>query len=166
MAEAKKAAKAAASAFEQASETLKADFPKFSDFEIPRFEIPSVYRDLAEKGIAQARQNYERYKSVAEDTNALLEATYTTAFRGLSEYGLKALEAVRANTNAQFDFARDLLSVKSASEALELSSSYARRQFDAFSEQGKELASLAQKVSAETAEPIKAGIDRALRVVA
>lgn len=166
MAEAKKAAKAAAGAFEQASETLKADFPKFPGFDMPRFEVPGAYRELAEKGIAQAKQNYERFKSVAEDSNELMEATCTAAMRGASECGLKMIEAMRANVNAQFDFARDLLAVKSPSEAVELSSTHARKQFDAFSTQSKELASLAQKVSSETAEPLKAGFNRALRAVA
>jgi phasin len=166
MAEAKKAAKAAASAFEQASETLKTEFPKFPNFEMPRFEVPGAYRELAEKSVVQAKQNYERFKAAAEETNELLESTYTTALRGMSEYGLKAIEAMRDNANAQFDFARDLFAVKSASDVVELSSAHARKQFDALSAQGKELASLAQKVSTDTAEPIKAGFNRALRAVA
>ena len=41
-----------------------------------------------------------------------------------------------------------------------------RKQFDALSSQSKELASLVQKVSTDTAEPIKAGFNRALRAVA
>jgi phasin len=170
MAEAKKSAtKAAASAFEQASETLKAEFtkfPQFPQFEIPRMEIPVAYRELAEKGVAQAKQNYERVKAAAEETNELMEATYTTAVRGMSEYNLKLVDAMRANANAHFDFVRDLFAVKSPSDVVELSSAHARKQFDAMSAQSKELTSLAQKVSTDTAEPIKAGFNRALRAVA
>jgi phasin len=166
MAEAnKKAAKAAASAFEQASESVK-EFPKFPNFDFPRFEFPVAYRELAEKGVAQAKQNYERAKAAAEETNELIESTYTTAMRGWSDYGLKMIDAMRANANANFDFARDLLTVKTASDVVELSSTHARKQFDALSAQGKELASLAQKVSTDTAEPIKAGFNKALRLVA
>jgi phasin len=164
----KKAAKAAASAFEHASETVKefTKFPSFPTFEFPRFEFPVAYRELAEKGVAQAKQNYERAKTAAEEANELIESTYSTAMRGWSDYGLKVIEAMRANSDAHFDFARDLLAVKSASDVVELSSAHARKQFDAFSAQGKELASLAQKVSNDTAEPIKAGFNRALRAVA
>jgi phasin len=169
MAEAtKKAAKTAANVFEQAGETVKefSQFPAFPGFEFPRFEFPLGYRELAEKGIAQAKQNYERAKTAAEETNELIESTYTTAMRGWSDYGLKMIEAMRVNSNAQFDFARDMLAVKSPSDMVELSSAHARKQFDAFSAQSKELASLAQKVSNDTAEPIKAGFNRALRAVA
>jgi phasin len=166
MAEAKKAAKAATTAFEQAGETLKSEFSKFSAFDMPRFEVPAAYRELAEKGVVQAKQNYERCKAAAEETNELLEQTFTTALNGVSEYSLKLLEAMRTNANAHFDFARDLFAVKSPSEVVELSSTHARKQFDALSSQSKELASLVQKVSTDTAEPIKAGFNRALRAVA
>ncbi len=166
MAEAKKTTKAATSAFEQASETLKSEFAKFPYFDAPRFEVPGAYRELAEKGIAQTKLNYDRLKAAAEETNELVESTCATAMRGWSEYGMKAIEAMQANANAQFDFTRELLTVKTASDAVELSSAHARKQFDAISTQGKELASLAQKVSSDTAEPIKAGFNRALRAVA
>jgi len=166
MAEAKKAAKAAAHTFTQASEAFTAPFAQFPQFQFPQFEMPGAYRELAEKGIAQAKQNYERVKAVAEEASELIETTYTTAARGASEYNLKLLEALRANTNANFDFARDLFAVKSASEAVELSSTHARLAFEALAIQSKELASLAQKVSNDTAEPLKAGVNKALRAVA
>ena len=159
----KKAAKAAGDTFEQTNDAWKAAFPQF-DF--PRFEFPLAYRDLAEKGVVQAKQNYERARAATEEASELIETTYTTAVRGSSEYGLKLIDALRINANAHFDFARDLLTVKSPSEIVELSSTHARKQFETLSEQSKELASLAQKVSSETAEPIKAGINKALRAVA
>ncbi|HEX2215894.1 MAG TPA: phasin [Xanthobacteraceae bacterium] len=163
MAEAKKAAKSAAERFARASESVTGEFPQF-DF--PRVEFPLAYRELAEKGIAQAKQNYERAKAAAEETSELVEATYTTAARGATEYNLKVIDALRANINAQIDFARDLWLVKSPSEMVELSSTHTRNAFEALSAQGKELASLAQKVSSDTAEPIKAGINKAFRAVA
>ena len=78
----------------------------------------------------------------------------------------KMIEALRTNVNANFDFASSLFTVKSPSEVVELSSAHARKQFEALSAQSKELASLVQKVSTETAEPIKAGFNKALRAVA
>ncbi|MCC7346559.1 MAG: phasin [Variibacter sp.] len=141
-------------------------FAKAPGFEFPRFEFPTAYRDVAEKGIAQAKQNYERVRAAAEGATDLVETTLTTATKGISEYNLKLIEAMRANVNAHFDFAASLFAVKSPSEAVELSSAHARKQFETLSAQGKELASLAQKVSTETVEPIKTGFNKALRLVA
>ena len=49
---------------------------------------------------------------------------------------------------------------------IELSSAHARKQFEAFTAQGKELGALAQKVATETAEPIKSGMNKAFSKVA
>ncbi len=46
--------------------------------------------------------------------------------------------------------------MKSPTEAVELWTSHARKQFETFTAQAKELAELGQKVASETAEPIKA----------
>jgi phasin len=167
MAEAKKTVKVAALPLAQAGESVKSQFEKsFAQFDVPRIEVPAAYRDLVEKGISQAKQNYERLKTVTEEASELVETTYATATRGASEYGVKLLEALRANANAHFDFAQNLLAVKSPSEMVELSTTHARKQFETLSAQSKELASLAQKVSTETAEPIKAGFSKAFNAVA
>ena len=72
----------------------------------------------------------------------------------------------RANTNAAFDFANALMTVKSASEVVEVSTAHARKQFDVLSAQTKELTTLAQKVATESAEPIKSGMTKAFSKVA
>lgn len=167
MAEAKKPAKAATTEAFTARETPKFPaFPQFPKFDFPQFEAPAAYRELAEKSLAQAKQNYERVKAAAEEATELCETTFATANKGVSEYNLQILEAMRANVNAHFDFMASLFGAKSPSEMVELSSAHARKTFETVSEQGKQLASLAQKVSNDTAEPIKAGFNKALRLVA
>ncbi len=139
------------------------DFPKF---EVPTVEMPAAFRDVAEKTIAGAKSNYEKMKAAAEEATSLLEDTYSTATSGVSEYSLKVLEAARANTNAAFDFASEMMGVKSLSEMIELSTAHARKQFEAISEQGKELTSIAQKVASNTAEPIKDSVTKAFNKAA
>ena len=141
----------------------KVEFPKF---EVPGVEMPAAFRDMAEKSIASAKTSYEKMKTAAEEATDLMEDTYSTASKGMSEYGLKAIEAARANTNAAFDFMASLMSVKSLSEAVELSTAHARKQFDALSEQTKELSSIAQKVATNTAEPIKESVTKAFNKAA
>lgn len=142
--------------------------PKFETpkFEIPNVEMPAAFRELAEKGLAQARSNYEKFKSVAEEATDVLEDTYATASKGVSEYGLKVIENTRANSNAAFDLFGQILGAKSYAEVVELSTSFARSQFEAGIAQAKELATVAQKVATETAEPIKEGFNSALNKAA
>ena len=144
-------------------ETPGFDLPKF---EVPAFEVPAAFREFAEKGISQAKANWEKVKAATEETTDLIEGSYTTASKGAADYGLKVIEIGRVNTNAAFDFASQLMTVKSFSEAVELSTAFTRKQFDAMNAQSKDLTALAQKVATETVEPIKEGVSSAFKKVA
>jgi phasin len=168
MAEANPNTAAKAKPAKPALETPKFEMPKF---EIPSFgsngiEMPPAFRELAEKGLAQAKEGYEKFKTVAEDATDVLEETYATASKGAGEYGLKVIENARANTNAVFDLFGQLMNAKSYAEVVELSTAYARGQFEAVTAQTKDLVATAQKVAAETAEPIKDSVTGALRKAA
>jgi len=144
------------------------EFPKFGmpNFEMPKMEIPAAFREFAEKGVSQAKENYEKMKTAAEEATGLLEGTYASASKGASEYGSKVIEATRINTNAAFDFATELMNVKSFSDFVELSTAHGRKQFETLTAQSKELAALAQKVTAETVEPVKESVTKAFKKVA
>src|SRR5277367_2099054 len=144
------------------------EMPKFEmpKFEIPKVEMPAAFREFAERGVAQAKDTYEKMKAAAEEATDVLETTYSTATKGASEYGLKVIDAARVNTNAAFDFFGELMTAKSPSEVIELSSAHARKQFEILTEQSKELGALAQKVATESVEPIKSGMTKAFAKVA
>jgi phasin len=144
-------------------EAARFEIPRF---EMPKFEVPAVFREFAEKGVTQARDNWEKMKSATEEATDLIEGSYATCSKGMVDYGLKLIEAGRVNTNAAFDLASQLVAVKSISEAVELSTAHARKQFETLSVQTKELAALAQKVATETSEPIKESVASAFKKVA
>ena len=144
------------------------EMPKFEmpKFDMPNIEVPAAFREIAEKGVAQAKETYEKMKTAAEDATEMLEETYTTASKGASGYGLKLIETARANSNAAFDLFGEVLNAKSASEVVELYTAFARAQFDTVSAQAKELAEHAQKVATETVEPIKESLTSAFNKAA
>jgi phasin len=158
--------KAAAANF--ASDMPKFEIPRFDlpKFEVPKLEVPAAFREFAEKSVTQAKDNWEKMKAASEEASDLIEDSYATASKGAADYGLKVIEVSRANSNAAFDFAAKLMTVKSLAEAVELSTAHARKQFDTFSAQGKELTALAQKVTTETVEPIKESVTSAFKKVA
>jgi len=143
------------------------EMPKFElpNFELPKMEIPAAFREIAEKSVSQAKETYEKMKSAAEEATDVLEDTYATASKGASDYGLKVIEAARENTNAAFDFATQLMTVKSLSEVVELSTAHTRKQFEALTAQTKELAAIAQKVATDTAEPVKESVTKVFKKV-
>jgi phasin len=137
---------------------------EFPNFEMPKMEIPAAFREMAEKSVSQAKETYEKMKTAAEEATDVLEGTYATATKGVSDYGLKVIEAARENTNAAFDFATRLMTVKSISEVVELSTAHSRKQFETVTAQTKELAAIAQKVAIETTEPIKESLGKVFKV--
>ncbi|MGP0093721.1 MAG: phasin [Xanthobacteraceae bacterium] len=137
-----------------------------SAFDLPKIEVPEAFREFAEKGAAQTKEMYEKMRAGAEEATGLLENTFKTGATGAAEFNRKMIENARSNTNAIFDHAIALLGAKSPSEAMELSTAHARKQFEAVAHQTKELTALAQKVTAETVEPVKAGITKAFKNVA
>lgn len=151
---------------ETVKKAAKAAPPKIEAmaFDPTKIEMPEMFRELAEKSVEQAKDSYARLRTAAEQATDMVEDTYLTATRGATEFNAKALEALRANVNASFDYARELLAAKSLSEAVELSATHMREQFDALSAQAKEFSALAQKVATETAEPIKSSVTKSLKV--
>lgn len=146
-----------------AFETPKFEVPKF---EMPKMEVPAAFREIAEKGVMQAKANYEKMKNVAEEATEMLEDTYTTASKGCSEHGLKLVENARANSNAAFDLWGELMTAKSYAEVVELTTGFFRKQFDTVTAQAKDLTEHAQKVATDTAEPIKQGFTGAFNKAA
>jgi phasin len=137
--------------------------PEFPMVDIPRLEASaaeatSALRAFAEKGISQAKDTYTKMKTAAEEATGIMETTYANASKGAADYGLKVVEIARANSNATFDFATELLGARTFAQAVEISTAHTRRQIETLTEQTRELMSLAQKVALHTATPIKDGI--------
>jgi phasin len=119
-----------------------------------RTDVTQAFRETAENGSAQAKAAFANASTAAADAATLMKDSYSRTVKGAQEYNTKVIEFAQANTKAAFDFAQELVGVKSPSEFFELSTNRSRKQFETLTEQAKELAMLAQKVTLATAEPI------------
>jgi phasin len=137
----------------------------FSASIIP-FEVPEQMRAFAEKGVSQARDSYAKFKDVAESHNGTIEAVFSKASKGASEYSAKLMEMMKVNTTATLDFAQELIGVKSPSEVLELWTAHAKKQYETFTAYSKELTELSQRVATETVEPIKTNASKLFKPAA
>src|SRR3982074_353439 len=137
----------------------------FSASIIP-FEVPEQMRAFAEKGVSQARDSYAKFKDVAESHNGTIEAVFATASKGASEYSAKLMEMMKANTTATLDFAQELISVKSPTEAMELWTPHAKNSSETFPPHQKERAELPQKIATEPVEPIKTNASKLFKPAA
>jgi phasin len=136
--------------------------PEFPFVDVPKFEksateATAAFRDMAEKSIVQAKDTYAKMKTAAEEATGMMEHSYANASKGAADYGLKLIEAARANSNAAFDFATELFGARTMAQMVEISTAHTRKQIEAITAQARELSALAQKLATTTAEPIKEG---------
>ena len=145
------------------------EFPKFEipNFEMPKMEVPAAFREFAEKGAiageGDLREDEGRRRRGDRCPRGHLRHRHQGRRRLRAQ---KLIEATRVNTNAAFDFYTELMTVKSYSDVIELSTAHARKQFEAVTAQTKDLAALAQKMATETAEPIKDSVSKVFSKVA
>jgi phasin len=127
----------------------------------PMTAAPQAFREMAEKGTTQAKQTYEKMSTATAEATDLIKNSYSTAVKGAQDYNTKFIEFAQTNTEAALDFVQKLSGVKSPSDFIELSTDHSRKQFETLTEQTKELAALAQKVTLATVEPLKTGVTKA-----
>ncbi|WP_245284019.1 phasin [Bradyrhizobium sp. Cp5.3] len=132
-------------------------------FNVPFFNIQTMFGNLAEQGATRAKANFEQMKAASEEiTGALCDACSTNAMRA-ADYGTKVIEISNANATSTLEFLSQLADARSFADLVNLSTTHSRKTFEATSAQNRELWDLAQKVATETAEPIKQSFNRVLR---
>jgi phasin len=125
-------------------------------------DVTQALRATADESSAQAKESFEKMSAATAEATTLMKHSYSAAVKGAQDYSTKFIEFARANTEAAFEFVQKLSSVKSPSEFIELSTIHSREQFETLGEQAKELTALAQKITLATAEPLKAGANKAV----
>lgn len=131
--------------------------------QMPSVEMPAAFRELAEKSVEQARDGYAKMKVAAEEATDMVEDTYETARAGALEFGAKAIDMAKVNTDASFAFSKDLFGARTFAEVIELQSSFARQQFDTFSAQAKELQEITQKYVTDATKPVQAQFEKTFK---
>lgn len=93
----------------------------------------------------QIKETFERMNAVTENFTKLIKNASSAPLQAAGEYNSKLLEFALANSKAAFDYAQKLISVKSPSEFLELTTKQTREQSEVLTKQSKELLALAEK---------------------
>jgi hypothetical protein len=101
--------------------------------------------------------------AAAEETARSIEQGHSAAAESIRDFNLRLIEMAHANAVATLDFALQISTVKGPSEAIELWSLQARKQFETLADQSKELTALGQKIATSSAEPIARSFGQALK---
>ena len=135
-------------------------------FAFPTFdanEVTDMYRQYADQATRQARDAYARMKDVAEDAQGTMEQSFETVQNAGVTMGLKMIDAMRTNAELGLSHMESLLRAKSASEMIELNSTYARKQTETTMDQMKAIQETGTKVAEDMAAPVKEQMEKAAR---
>lgn len=133
-----------------------------SAFAVAGFEVPEMFRNVAEQSLTQTREAYARMKSAAEEATDALEESFGKSRDGVLEFQKKSLEISQANADATFDLARQLLGVTSVTDAVQLQTAFMRERFESLVDYSKDVQATCEKVANEAAKPAKTLFDRAV----
>jgi phasin len=130
----------------------------------PLEESQAHVRKVVEKSVEETRAAYAKAKIAAEEATSAIESSASAAAKGLVALNAKALDVLRANAEASFDFLKSVIGAKSMSELVALQGEHVRKAADAITVQAKEIAALSEKIATESAEPIKAQVTKAFKL--
>ncbi len=154
-----KSTKPAASPFDG---ILKFEIPKF---DLSNMEMPKAFREMAETSVERTRDACAKAQVVSDEAADFFEKTYEATAKRAIDYNHKLIEMGRTNTRTAFECIHDLLSAKSPSEFIELSTAQMRKQFEIASAQNKELCAFAQEMATKAVETVSAGVSKTLKKV-
>jgi phasin len=121
------------------------------------------FRSFAEKGVEQSKEAYAKLKSNAEEAQKTMESTYETVRAVSSDVSMKAIAAMRANTEAGFEHLESLMGAKSLSDIVELQTAFLRKRVEMTVEQAKEFQAVATKAAEDVTKPVKTAFEKAMK---
>ena len=136
----------------------KADVFAFPTFDAN--EVTDMYRQYADQG---AREAYGRMKETVEDAQGVMENTFENVQNATVSLGLKAIDAMRTNAELGLSHLESVVKAKSASEFVELQTSYVRKQAETALDQAKAMQELSTKAAADVSAPVKEQMEKATR---
>jgi phasin len=143
------------------SKTVKTEETVFAAFDASK--VTDQVRDFAEKTVAQSKDAYAKMKDTAEGAQKTFEDNVKVAQAASSDVALKAIAAIRTNTEAGINHLEALVGVKSFADFVELQTAFFRKQAEAVVDQAKDLQAVTTAAAEKAAAPVKAAFEKAAK---
>src|ERR1700722_14740970 len=130
----------------------------------PVAEMQQNFRSALEKSVVESRAAFAKAKTAADETASAIEVSFAAAKDGALAINAKAVEAMRANADANFDFWKAMFSVKSLPDMITLQTEFTRKQVETITGQTKDFGAMAQKAMADAVGPIKEQVAKSFKM--
>src|SRR6266699_1670525 len=99
-----------------------------------------------------ARENFDKTLETGAETVRGVQEGFTSALENVRDLNVRLIDMARANTDAAFDFAREVATVKGPSDLVQVWTTHATKQFDVLKKQASELTTLGQQFAKTTTD--------------
>src|SRR5215831_14458687 len=101
-----------------------------------------------------ARENFDKTLETGAETVRGVQEGVTSALENVRDLNVRLIDMTRANTDAAFDFAREIAEAKAPSDLVQAWTTHATKQFDVLTKQANELTTLGQQFVTTSSEPL------------
>ena len=116
--------------------------------------------DATRKTTQKARDTMEQGTRAAEQSVRGAEQSYSATVNTMRDFNMKLIEITQANAEAACHLARDMTAATSPSDMFGVWLDHSRKHFETLTKHGSELATLGQKMAAESATPMTRGVEQ------
>jgi len=99
-----------------------------------------------------ARESIDNTMATGAETIRGVQEGFTSAVENVRDLNLRLIDMAQANTQAAFDFAREVAEAKGPSDLVEAWTTNATKQFDTLTKQAGEMTTLCQRVASSMPE--------------
>jgi hypothetical protein len=100
-------------------------------------------------------------EQAAENTPREVKQYRLAGMKDIRELNMKLVDMAQANSQAIFNFARQIAAADALSDVVKVCTEHARKQFETTAEQMRELTAVGQKIAADSTAPIGDDAERA-----
>jgi hypothetical protein len=101
-----------------------------------------------------ARENFDKTLATGAETVRGLQEGVTSALENVRDLNVRLIDTAQANSDAAFDFAREVAEAKAPSDLVQAWTTHATKQFDMLTKQAGEVTTLSQRFASTSSEPV------------
>jgi len=101
-----------------------------------------------------ARESFDKTLETGAETVRGVQEGFTSALENVRDLNVRLIAVARANTDAAFDFAREIAEAKTPSDLAQAWTTHATKQFDMLTKQVSDFTTLGQQFATTSSEPV------------
>jgi len=101
-----------------------------------------------------ARESFSKTLETGPQTVPDIQEGFLSAVGNVRDLNVRLIAMARANTDAAFDFAREIAEAKTPSDLVQAWTTHATKQFDRLTKQSSDLTTLGQQFASTASEPV------------